>query len=213
MSLRIMPNLLLAVLMTCCLPAAAATTVADCSPLCGLWHLEPEASDPLDSALDAAFAKFKAPRPKRMKEGNADNIQSMARADDEAAQGPVYERPLAQELREAVSRTLAPPRTLELSHAGRDILVSIDGRKPVRLTPGAPHSRTDSEGTAEIEVAWSQGQLTVSETYDRRRKYIRRLALRPSDGVMVLTQQIVRPGLPEVTMRSIYRRPAIESAG
>jgi len=208
-----MPNLLLAVLLTCCLPAAAAATAQDCNPLCGLWHLEPESSDPLATALDAAFAKFKSPRPKRIDEGSDGNIRSMARADDEAAQGPVYERPLADELREAVTRTLTPPRTLELSVAGKDILVSIDGRKPVRLTPGAPHSRTDSEGTAEIEVAWDQGQLTVSETYDRKRRYIRRLALRPSDGVMVLTQQIVRPGLPEVTMRSIYRRPGIESAG
>jgi hypothetical protein len=208
-----MPNLLLAVLLTCCLPAAAATTAQDCNPLCGLWQLEPESSDPLATALDSAFAKFKSPRPKRIDEGSDGNIRSMARADDEAAQGPVYERPLADELREAVTRTLTPPRTLELSVAGKDILVSIDGRKPVRLTPGAPHSRTDSEGTAEIEVAWAQGQLTVSETYDRKRRYIRRLALRPSDGVMVLTQQIVRPGLPEVTMRSIYRRPAIESAG
>ena len=203
-----MPNLLLAVLLTCSLPAAGAIA-PDCSPLCGLWHLEPEAGDPLDSALDAAFAKFKAPRPKRFEAGAPDNLKAMTRADDEAAQGAVYDRPLAEELREAVTRTLNPPRTLELSFAGKDILVSIDGRKPVRLTPGAPHSRTDSEGTAEIEVAWNQGQLTVSETYDRKRKYIRRLALRPSDGVMVLTQQIVRPGLPEVTMRSIYRRPAL----
>ena len=137
----------------------------------------------------------------------------MARADDEAAQGAVYERPLADELKEAVTRTLSPPKTLELSIAGKDILVSIDGRKPVRLTPGAPHSRTDSEGTAEIEVGWTKGQLMVSETYDRKRKYIRRLALRNTDGVMVLTQQIVRPGLPEVIMRSIYRRPEIESGG
>jgi len=207
-----MPNLVLAVLLTCSLPAAGATA-PDCSPLCGLWHLEPEASDPLDTALNAAFAKFKAPRAKRIDEGSDGNIKSMARADDEAAQGPVYERPLADELREAVSRTLTPPRTLELSFAGKDILVSIDGRKPVRLTPGAPHSRTDSEGTAEIEVAWAKGQLTVSESYDRKRKYIRRLALRSTDGVMVLTQQIVRPGLPEVIMHSIYRRPAIESGG
>jgi len=213
MSPRIVPNLLLAVLLVCSLPAAGATTALDCSPLCGLWHLEPEGSDPLDTALDTAFAKFKAPRAKRIDEGADGNIRSMARADDEAAQGLVYERPLAEELREAVSRTLAPPKTLELSFAGKDILVSIDGRKPVRLTPGAPHSRTDSEGTAEIEVAWAQGQLTVSETYDRKRRYIRKLALRPSDGVMVLTQQIVRPGLPEVVMRSIYRRPGIESGG
>lgn len=206
-----MPNLLLAVLLTCSLPAAGAAA-PDCSPLCGLWHLEPETSDPLDSALDAAFARFKAPRPKRFEEGSPGNLKSMARADDEAAQGAVYDRPLAEELREAVTRTLTPPKTLELSFAGSDILVSLDGRKPVRLTPGAPHSRTDSEGTAEIEVDWTKGQLTVSETYDRKRKYIRRLALRNTDGVMVLTQQIIRPGLPEVTMHSFYRRPALNPA-
>jgi len=55
-------------------------------------------------------------------------------------------------------------------------------------------------------VAWRKEQLVVTERYDRRRQYTRLLALRASDGAMVLTQQITRQGVPALTLRSIYRR-------
>lgn len=215
MRMRIMPNLLLAVLLTWGLPVAA-TTLPGCNPLCGRWQLDPAVSDPLEPALDAAFARFKEPRAKHMPEGRAGDIDSMSRAADEAELGPIYERPLRADLREVLVRTLTPPGTLELSSAASDILVATDGRKPLRLTPGEPHARVDSEGTAKISVEWRKEQLTVTERYDHRRQYSRNLALRRSDGAMVLTQQISRPGLPTLILHSIYRRQAesgLESGG
>jgi hypothetical protein len=206
MNLRIMPNLLLAVLVTCGIPVHAAT-LPDCSPLCGAWELDQAASDPLESTLDAAFAKFKEPRPKDKSEFRVGNIESMSRAADEDALGPLYERPHADELREELLRTLTAPGKLELSIEGKDFLVAIDGRKPTRLSPGVPHSRVDYYGTAEITMEWRQQQLIVTERYDRKRQYTRNLAMRHSDGAMVYTQQITRQGIPALTLRSIYRRP------
>jgi hypothetical protein len=202
-----MPNLLLAVLLTFNLPAAGGAPL-DCRPLCGNWQLDPAASDPLEPALDAAFAKFKQPVPKQAKRGEPGNMESMTRAADEAGLGPIYDRPQREDLREVLMRTLSPPQVLELAANGADLLVAVDGRKPLRLTPGAPHSRVDAEGTAQISVDWRKDQLTVTERYDRKRQYTRHLALRPSDGVMVLTQQITRSGVPALTLRSIYRRPS-----
>jgi hypothetical protein len=205
MQLRIMPNLLLAVLLTWGLSAAAAAP-PDCGALCGRWQLDPAASDPLEPALDAAFAKFKEPKPRRMKEGSPGNIDSMNKAADEAELGPFYERPKGFDLRKEITRTLTPPEKLELSATGGDILVAINGYKPLTLTPGEPHSRTDVYGTAEITVDWRKEQLTVTERYDRKRQYTRHLAVRRDDGALILTQQITRQGVPALTLHSIYRR-------
>jgi len=205
-----MPNLLPAVLLTWGLTAAAAAP-PDCGALCGRWQLDPAASDALEPALDAAFAKFKEPRPRRMKEGNPANIDSMNKAADEAELGPFYERPKGFDLRKEITRTLTPPEKLELSATGSDILVAINGYKPLTLTPGEPHSRTDVYGTAEITVGWRKEQLTVTERYDRQRQYTRHLAVRRDDGALVLTQQITRQGVPALTLHSIYRR-ATETA-
>jgi hypothetical protein len=206
MQLRIMPNLLLAVLLTFGLPATGGAP-PDCGPLCGKWQLDTAASDALEPALDAAFAHFTEPRPRHMREGSPGNLDSMNKAADEAALGPFYERPHGVDLRKELTRTLTPPGSLELSAADGAILVAIDGHKPLSLTPGEPHSRTDVYGTAEIDVEMRKEQLTVTERYDRKRQYTRHLALRREDGAMVLTQQITRQGVPALTLRSIYRRP------
>jgi hypothetical protein len=200
-----MPNLLLAVLLTWSLVAAAATP-PECGQLCGSWKLDPAASDALEPALDAAFAKFKEPKPRHMKEGSIGNIESMNKAADEAELGPFYERPKGFDLRRELTRTLTPPEKLELSTKGSDILVAINGYKPLSLTPGEPHSRTDVYGTAEISVEWRKEQLTVNERYDRKRQYTRHLAVRRDDGALVLTQEIRRQGVPALVMHSIYRR-------
>jgi hypothetical protein len=205
-----MPNLLPAVLLTWGLTAAAAAP-PDCGALCGRWQLDPAASEALEPALDAAFAKFKEPRPRRMKEGSPGNIDSMNKAADEAELGPFYERPKGFDLRKEITHTLTPPEKLELSATGGDILVAINGYKPLTLTPGEPHSRTDVYGTAEITVDWRKEQLTVTERYDRQRQYTRHLAVRRDDGALVLTQQITRQGVPALTLHSIYRR-ATETA-
>jgi hypothetical protein len=214
MQLRIMPNLLLAVLLTWGLTASAAAT-PECGALCGRWQLDAAASDALEPALDAAFARFKEPKPRRMKEGSPGNIDSMNKAADEAELGPFYERPKGFDLRSEITRTVTPPDKLELTAKGTDILVAVDGHKPLSLTPGEPHSRTDAYGTAEITVDWRKEQLTVNERYDRNRQYSRHLAVRHDDGALVLTQQITRQGVPALVLHSIYRRStetALESA-
>ncbi|MEO8308395.1 MAG: hypothetical protein ABI616_10205 [Pseudomonadota bacterium] len=204
-----MPNLLLAVLLTCGIAAAAPPP--ECGALCGSWQLDPAASDAVEPALDQVFARFKEPRPRRMKEGSPDNLESMNKAADEAELGPLYERPKGFDLRKEITRTVTPPEKLELTARGSDMLVAIDGRKPLSLTPGEPHSRTDVYGTAEIIVDWRKEQLTVTERYDRKRQYTRHLAVRKTDGALVLTQQITRQGVPALTLHSIYRR-ATETA-
>jgi hypothetical protein len=200
-----MPNLLLGVLLTWGLTASGAAP-PDCGALCGRWQLDPAASDALEPALDAAFAKFKEPKPRRMKEGSPGDLASMNKAADEAELGPFYERPKGFDLRKEITRTVTPPEKLELSTRGNDILVAINGYKPLSLTPGEPHSRTDVYGTAEITVDWRKEQLTVTERYDRKRQYTRHLAVRHDDGALVLTQQITRQGVPALTLHSIYRR-------
>jgi hypothetical protein len=106
-----------------------------------------------------------------MREGSPGNLDSMNKAADEAALGPFYERPHGVDLRKELTRTLTPPGSLELSAADGAILVAIDGHKPLSLTPGEPHSRTDVYGTAEIDVEMRKEQLTVTERYDRKRQY------------------------------------------
>jgi hypothetical protein len=211
MQLRIMPNLLLAVLLTFGVPAVGAAP-PDCGPLCGKWQLDATASDPLEPALDAAFAHFKEPRPKHMREGNPENLDSMNKAADEAALGPFYERPHGMDLRKELTHTLTPPTSLDLSAAAGSILVAVDGHTPLSLAPGEPHSRTDIYGTAEITMEMRKDQLTVTERYDRNRQYTRHLAVRPEDGALVLTQQITRQGVKALTLHSIYRRPQITGA-
>jgi hypothetical protein len=200
-----MPNLVAGVLLTWGLAATGAAP-PDCGALCGRWQLDPAVSDSLEPALDAAFAKFKDPRPKRMREGSPGNIDSMNKAADEAELGPFYDRPNGFDLRKELTRTLTPPVMLELTARGSDMLVAIDGRKPLSLTPGEPHSRTDVYGTAEITVDWRKEQLVVTERYDRKRQYTRHLSVRREDDALVLTQQITRQGVPALIMHSIYRR-------
>jgi hypothetical protein len=85
------------------------------------------------------------------------------------------------------------------------VLISADGQTAQSLTPGEPHARVDRYGTARISVRWRGQQLEVSERYDRRNHQEKTYALHGADSLQVL-QVIARPGLPRITVRSVYRR-------
>ena len=74
------------------------------------------------------------------------------------------------------------------------------------ITPGEHSSRVDRYGTARIESRWRGAQLAVSEKYDRRNQQETTYST-GSDGALRVTQVIARPGLPRITVRSVYRKP------
>jgi hypothetical protein len=188
-------------------PCAFASAPLGCASLCGEWRQDSGASDSPDSVLDAAFAKFKDPRPRRMREPVGDNLGEMGQAVDEFALGPLIDRPRRKELRDELQAMLRQPRQLQISARGADVLISADGQTALSLTPGEPHARVDRYGTAKISVRWRGSQLVISESYDRRNRQEKTYALHGSDGSLQLLQVITRPGLPRVTLRSVYRRP------
>ena len=93
----------------------------------------------------------------------------------EASIGPIIDRPDRDELRTQILLALAPPQRLSIAADGADVLIGADSRSPRRLSPGVPHARVDSEGTARIRCSLEPGKLTVSERYDRRRRVQRDL--------------------------------------
>jgi hypothetical protein len=178
-----------------------------CASLCGEWRLDTAASDSPDRALDAAFANFKDPRPRRMRAPVGDNLGEMGQAADEVTLGPLIDRPRRKELRDELQSMLHQPRQLRIASRDSDVLISADGQLAESLTPGEPHARVDRYGTAKISVHWQGSRLAIKESYDRRNQQEKTFALSGSDGALQLLQVITRPGLPRVTVRSVYRRP------
>jgi hypothetical protein len=187
------------------LPATAAT-VTGCASLCGEWRLDPDASDAPDQALDAAFSKFKDPRPRHLRAPSGDDLNSLGQAADEEILGPMVDRPRRKELREELESMLRQPRQLRLAARNDDVLIAADGQTAQSLTPGEPHARVDRYGTARISVRWRGQQLEISEKYDRRNQQEMTYALHRADGSLQVSQVIERPGLPRITIHSIYRR-------
>jgi len=183
----------------------SALTPTGCASLCGEWRLDASASDAPEQALDAAFTKFKDPRPRRRRAPVGDNLGEIGQAADEASLGPMIDRPRRKELREELQAMLRQPQQLRLAARDSDVLISADGQTAQSLTPGEPHARVDRYGTARISVRWRGQQLEVSERYDRRNHQEKTYALHGADSLQVL-QVIVRPGLPRITVRSVYRR-------
>jgi hypothetical protein len=184
----------------------SALSPTGCASLCGEWRLDAAASDAPEQALDAAFTKFKDPRPRRLRAPVGDNLGEIGQAADEAALGPMIDRPRRKELREELTGMLRQPQQLRLAAREGDVLISGDGQAPESFTPGEPHARVDRYGTARISVRWRGQQLVISESYDRRNQQEKTYALHGADSLQVL-QVITRPGLPRITVRSVYRRP------
>jgi len=188
-------------------PAVRALSPVGCASLCGEWRLDTAASDNPQQVLDAAFTQFKDPRPRRMRTPVGDSLGEIGQAADEATLGPLIDRPRRKELREELQGMLRQPQQLRLAARDSDVLIFADGQAAQSLTPGEPHARVDRYGTARISVRWQGQQLLVSESYDRRNKQEKTYALRGADGSLQVLQVIRRPGLPRVTVRSVYRRP------
>lgn len=187
-------------------PAAMAAVPTGCASLCGEWRLDPGASDTLDRALDTAFLKFKDPRPRHMRAPTGDDLNSLGQAADEEILGPMVDRPRRKELREEVETMLHQPRQLRLAARNNDVLIAADGQTAQSLTPGEPHARVDRYGTARINVRWRGAALEISEKYDRRNQQEMTYALHNADGSLQVVQVISRPGLPRITVHSVYRR-------
>ena len=188
-------------------PGVFAAAPVGCASLCGEWRLDAAASDSPDRVLDAAFAKFKDPRPRRMRAPVGDNLGEMGQAADEVTLGPLIDRPRRKELRDELQSMLRQARQLRISSRDSDVLISADGQTAESLTPGEPHARVDRYGTAKISVRWQGARLAIKERYDRRNQQEKTYVVNDSDGALQLLQVITRPGLPRVTVRSVYRRP------
>ena len=74
------------------------------------------------------------------------------------------------------------------------------------ITPGEHSSRMDRYGTAASNPAGAARSWRCGEKYDRRNQQETTYST-GSDGALRVTQVIARPGLPRVTVRSVYRRP------
>lgn len=186
--------------------ARAATTPPACASLCGDWRLDATASDKPEQLLDAAFLQFKEPKARRQSIPNTDNLDALRKAADEDALGPILSRPRSRELREELELALRQPQSLIISGNAEDIRIAGDGSSSMGITPGEHSSRVDRYGTARIESRWRGSQLAVREKYDRRNQQETTYST-GSDGALRVTQVIARPGLPRITVRSVYRKP------
>jgi hypothetical protein len=201
-------RLFLVPLLLLCLQVPAAKSGDEpgvaCQKLCGNWALDAAASDPVEPALDAAFARFKDPKPERMHRGNFDNLESLSREADEVSLGPIMARPPRARLREELVETLRTPKTLLLGANDDDVLIGSDGHTPRRLTPGEPSARVDAQGTAKIRCEWRQGRFVISESYGRRNDSSETYALQ--GDALIVTRVVKRQGLPELKLKSVYRK-------
>lgn len=181
---------------------AGAATTPSCKP-CGAWQLDAAASDDVDRALDRSFAEYKPPRLKRMRAPRGD-IEAETAAEFEyqldRMPGP-EDRP---QLRAEVARLVASPKTLRLSEERSDIVIEAVGGPTRRVSPGEPHARVDSLGTARIKSRWRSGALTIEEDY-RRGTVNRETYTVDNAGRLKVTRSVSRPGLPTVTVHSVYQ--------
>ena len=192
-------------------PLSAATAVS-CGVLCGEWHLDAAASDSPAEVLDAAFINFKDPRPRHVDRPlPAASDAVVGAAMDAESLGPTFKRLPRDGLREELQNMMRQPSQLSLAASGKDIHITSNTGPGDRLTPGEPHARVDRYGTAKISTAWKGSRLVVVEKYDRGNRQETTFGLRKADAALEVVQVITRSGLPRVSFRTVYRRPA--SAG
>jgi hypothetical protein len=180
---------------------AAKAPPPACKP-CGAWQLDPALSEPAEPVIDAALARYKPPRPRRLRASPGD-IVGETEAEFEASLDRMPGMMDRSQLRDELERLLQTPETLDLHQEGDDIVIEAKGAPRRRVTPGEPHARVDARGTAEISSRWRSGALNVNETYTRRSANREIYALEA--GQLRVTRTVSRPGLPDVIVHSIYK--------
>jgi hypothetical protein len=187
------------------LPLAALARTpppAPCKP-CGAWQLDVASSDVVEPAVDAALAKYKPRRPRRVR-GSYGDVRSETEAEFENS---LIERPGADRgrLRENLLTVLHSPAELRLRQDGEDIVIETPGGPTQRVTPGEPHARVDLLGTAEIVSRLRGSTLTITEKYDVRKVSNREVyAVDAGTGHLLVTRSVTRPGLKEIVVKSTY---------
>ena len=182
--------------------ALARTQVPPCQP-CGAWQLDPASSDSAEPALDAALAKYKPPRPRRIR-GMYGDVRSETEAEFENS---LIERPGPvdrQQLRDNLLKLLSAPAELRLRQDGEDIVIESASGITRRVTPGEPHARVDLLGTAQIVSQLRGDTLSITETYGRKLKNREVYVLDAGKGRLRVTRTVTRPGLKDVTVKSTY---------
>jgi hypothetical protein len=177
-----------------------------CATLCGSWQLDVAASDALGLILDRALVDYKRPRLKQPRIPAESNVEAMTRAADEAALGPIQDRPEKRVLRAELMQALAPASRMTIIADGTDILITALGSSAQKISPGEPHARVDEFGTARIRAGWQKQQLIVTEAYDRRHQLQRSYGWQRKTDSLLFSQRVTRPGMPATTLRSVYRR-------
>ena len=181
------------------LPAAKAKGPLPCPP-CGEWMLDAAGSDDAEAAIETALQGYKPPRMRRPRFTPGD-IESESAAELESS---LFLPPGArrQELRDELGRLGRIPLAVTLRQENGDIVIDQGPNDRRRFTPGEPHSRVDSRGTARIVAKMDGGALSVSEQYDGKTE--NRESYRAEAGMLTVTRVIERRGLPKVTVHSRY---------
>jgi hypothetical protein len=202
---------LLAALLIVALPAGAAPAPG-CGALCGTWQLDTAASVAVAPAVDAALKSYNNPRARRVprsmrsREGLPEDTIDQIEQSMERSLGPILDRPVREDLRSDLLSLLEPPALLNLDARGTDLVIQEDSQLARRLTPGKPRARVTEDGTATIEVRWKKSDhLTISERYDRKRRYSETYTLQPA-GTLLVTRDVERPGLKPLRIQAVYRR-------
>jgi hypothetical protein len=202
---------LLAVLMFVAFPAVAAQP-AGCGSLCGNWRLDTTISAAVAPAVDAALRSYSDPRirrptrSQRSREGNLETTVEQIDAAMENSLGPMIDRPIRADLRAELMSLLTPPAQLSLESRGAEISIKGDGQLTRKISPGTEKTRVNAEGSATILATWKSSRLTITERYDRKRRYNETYVLQAADGTLVVTREVQRPGMKSLRIQAVYRR-------
>jgi hypothetical protein len=202
---------LLAALLIVALPAGAAQPDG-CGTLCGSWKLDTASSAAVAPAVDAALRSYsdprgrRVPRSQRSRDGNPESTIDQIDAAMEHSIGPIMDRPVRADLRAELMSLLSPPTQLNVDSRGSDLLIKADSQTARKLSPGTPKSRVNAEGTARILATWKSQRLTISERYDRKRRYNETYAFQAADGTLIVTREVQRPGMKTLRLQAVYRR-------
>jgi hypothetical protein len=184
------------------LTALARTTIPPCKP-CGAWQLDVASSQDGQSVLDAAMAKFKPPKMRRMRAMRGD----IAAETEAEFANSLIERPgpdFRKHLRDDLLKLVRSPESLQLRQEGEDVVIEAAGGGTRRVTPGEPHARVDELGTAEIVSKWQGASLSITESYMRKTRNREVYTLDAAKGRLLVTRTVQRPGLPDVVVHSTY---------
>jgi hypothetical protein len=196
---------LLAALLLATLPAWGATP-SGCATLCGSWQLDTVLSAAVEPVVDAALAEYRPPRAKRIPNASQDDMIGRIEEEMERSLGPIHNRPGRADLRGELLQRLEVPQKLSLEGRGDGLSIQGDGTLSRRITPGTPHARVDSNGTAKIRSSWKSAALVITEKYGRSNSYTETYAVQRSDDTLLVTREVRRPGMKILKIRSVYRR-------